>query len=140
MTVRCMHGIGCESEIFLGRNSELEHLCEAIRKRESVLVWGASDSGKSTLVARALGANYRNEWPNGASAQRAREVREMFFVESLTDSQKIHCSGRSSAPRPVMEHRFPIGSTNKQACVCAVCCTGQQARVNTGFSWKIWPR
>jgi len=43
-----------ESGVFLGRKNELSRLCEAIRKRESLLVWGASDSGKSMLVARAM--------------------------------------------------------------------------------------
>jgi hypothetical protein len=43
-----------ESGVFLGRSRELARLREAIRKRESLLVWGGSDSGKSALVARAL--------------------------------------------------------------------------------------
>jgi hypothetical protein len=51
---RLMHGVALESRVFLGRKNELSRLCEAIRKRESLLVWGASDSGKTVLVARAL--------------------------------------------------------------------------------------
>jgi len=46
--------LALESGAFLGRKIELSRLCEAIRKRESLLVWGASDSGKTALVARAL--------------------------------------------------------------------------------------
>jgi len=38
----------------LGRQSELVRLNEAIRKRESLLVWGIPDSGKSALVAGAI--------------------------------------------------------------------------------------
>jgi len=46
--------ISKEGEIFLGRQHELARLQDAIRKRESLLIWGASNSGKSALVARAL--------------------------------------------------------------------------------------
>ena len=48
------HDVAHGSGVFLGRRSELSRLCDAIRKRESLLVWGASDSGKTALVARAL--------------------------------------------------------------------------------------
>lgn len=43
-----------ETGTFLGRQTELARLQEAIRKRESLLIWGASNSGKSVLVARAI--------------------------------------------------------------------------------------
>jgi hypothetical protein len=43
-----------EAGPFLGRQSELARLEEAIRKRESLLIWGACDSGKSTLTCRAI--------------------------------------------------------------------------------------
>jgi hypothetical protein len=46
--------VALDSGVFLGRKNELCRLCEAIRKRESLLVWGASDSGKTVLVTRAL--------------------------------------------------------------------------------------
>jgi Cdc6-like AAA superfamily ATPase len=48
------HGIALESDVFLGRKGEISRLYDAIRKRESLLVWGASGSGKTALVARAL--------------------------------------------------------------------------------------
>lgn len=51
---RTTHDVVLESGVFLGRKTELSRLREAIRRRESLLVWGASDSGKTTLVARAL--------------------------------------------------------------------------------------
>src|SRR5580658_8392831 len=51
---RPIQDFALESRIFLGRKSELTRVCEAIRKRESLLVWGASDSGKTVLVTRAL--------------------------------------------------------------------------------------
>ena len=51
---RPMQDVAFESGVFFGRKNELSRLCEAIQKRESLLVWGASDSGKTVLVARAL--------------------------------------------------------------------------------------
>ena len=39
---------------FLGRETELSRLTQAIHKRESLLIWGVSDSGKSALVSQAL--------------------------------------------------------------------------------------
>lgn len=39
---------------FLGRQAEMNRLREAIRKRESVLIWGASDAGKTALVSKVL--------------------------------------------------------------------------------------
>lgn len=43
-----------ETGIFLGRQSELARLQEAMQKRQSVLIWGLPDAGKSTFVARAI--------------------------------------------------------------------------------------
>lgn len=48
--------IGRNRAVFLGRDGELERLRAAIRQRESLLVWGPRDSGKSALVARAISA------------------------------------------------------------------------------------
>jgi hypothetical protein len=53
-TARPMPDVALESGVFLGRRNELARMGEAIRKRESLLVWGAQDSGKTVLVARAL--------------------------------------------------------------------------------------
>jgi hypothetical protein len=47
-------GVALEAGIFLGRQNELVRLKEAIRKRESLLIWGVPHSGKSALLARAL--------------------------------------------------------------------------------------
>ena len=43
-----------ETVPFLGRQSEVTRLQEAIRKRASLLIWGDSGSGKSALVRRAI--------------------------------------------------------------------------------------
>ena len=42
------------SPCFLGRESELARLDQAIRKRESLLIWGAAGAGKSALVSEAI--------------------------------------------------------------------------------------
>jgi hypothetical protein len=39
---------------FIGRQAELQRLHEAIQKRESLLIWGSADAGKTTLVQQAL--------------------------------------------------------------------------------------
>jgi len=43
-----------ETGVFLGRHSELARLQEAMRKRQSVLIWGVAESGKRTVVTRAI--------------------------------------------------------------------------------------
>jgi len=46
--------INSDAAIFVGRQTELSKLGQAIRKRESLLVWGVPDSGKSALVSKAI--------------------------------------------------------------------------------------
>lgn len=43
-----------ETGVFLARQSEIARLQDALRKRQSLLIWGLPDSGKSVLVARAI--------------------------------------------------------------------------------------
>jgi AAA ATPase domain len=45
---------GTQSSPFLGRKQELARLAEAIRRRESLLIWGPRDSGKTAMVAEAV--------------------------------------------------------------------------------------
>ncbi len=87
---RSMLAVSAEAGIFLGRKSELARLQEAIRKRESLLIWGASNSGKSTLVARAL-SNLPERITrhcvcargNGAPREILREIAQGFVEDSL---------------------------------------------------------
>lgn len=53
-TLRASAATSVAGPSFLGREAELARLDQAIRKRESLLVWGDSDSGKSVLVSEAL--------------------------------------------------------------------------------------
>lgn len=50
------HSLSVKTEIgvFVGRQGELARLQEAIRDRQSLLIWGEPDSGKSALVLRAI--------------------------------------------------------------------------------------
>ena len=89
-----MLAFSAEAGIFLGRQSELARLQEAIRKRESLLIWGASNSGKSALVARAL-SNLPERITrrcvcacgNGAPQEILREIAQGFVEDSLFRSK-----------------------------------------------------
>jgi hypothetical protein len=43
-----------KTEIFIGRQNELARLHAAICKRESMLIWGSPDSGKTALVSQVI--------------------------------------------------------------------------------------
>ena len=91
-----MLAVSAEAGIFLGRQSELARLQDAIRKRESLLIWGASNSGKSALVARAL-SNLPERITrrcicargNGAPQEILREIAQGFVEDPLFRS-KFH--------------------------------------------------
>jgi len=86
--------VSAEAGIFLGRQSELARLEEAIRKRESLLIWGASNSGKSALVARAF-SNLPERIKrrcvcargNGAPLEILREIAQGFAEDPLFRSK-----------------------------------------------------
>jgi len=89
-----MLAVSAEPGIFLGRQSELARLEEAIRKRESLLIWGASNSGKSALVARAF-SNLPERIKrrcvfargNGTPQEILREIAQGFVEDSLFRSE-----------------------------------------------------
>jgi AAA ATPase-like protein len=91
---RSMLTVSAEAGIFLGRQNELARLQEAIRKRESLLVWGASNSGKSALVARAF-SNLPERTKrrcvfargNGTPQEILREIAQGFVEDSLFRSK-----------------------------------------------------
>ncbi len=66
-----------DREILVGRQGELRGLHEAIRKRESVLIWGPADSGKTALVKLAL-----DELPEDVR-------RQCFYLESPSSPQGL---------------------------------------------------
>jgi hypothetical protein len=89
-----MLAVSAEAGIFLDRQSELARLEEAIRKRESLLIWGAPNSGKSALVARAL-ANLPERITrrcicargNGAPQEILREIAQGFVEDPMFRSK-----------------------------------------------------
>jgi len=89
-----MLSISAEAVPFLGRQSELARLDDAIRKRVSLLIWGASHSGKSALVARTL-ANMPEKirrrcicaHGNGAPQEILREIAEGLVDDPLFRSK-----------------------------------------------------
>jgi len=60
-------------ERLIGRETETRRLHAALRKRQSQLIWGASDAGKSFLIAKVLAELPENErrkcicWAGAAS-------------------------------------------------------------------------
>lgn len=82
------------AETFIGRQSELARLQDAIRKRESMLIWGLPDSGKSELVLRAvsqLPATIRNQCVcatgNGSPQEILRSITQGFAEDPLFRSK-----------------------------------------------------
>jgi hypothetical protein len=51
MHMRCVNGL---LERLIGREAEVRHLHTAVRKRQSRLIWGASDAGKTFLIEKML--------------------------------------------------------------------------------------
>ena len=91
---RSMLAISAEAGIFLGRQNEQARLQDAIRKRESLLIWGTSNSGKTALVARTL-SNLPERITrrcicargNGAPQEILREIAQGFVEDSLFRSK-----------------------------------------------------
>jgi hypothetical protein len=49
-----MAAIGSLSDVLVGREQEIRRLRKAIQKRESQLIWGQSDAGKTFLIRQAI--------------------------------------------------------------------------------------
>jgi hypothetical protein len=83
-----------ETETFIGRSSELARLQDAIRKRESMLIWGLPDSGKSELILRAISqlpATIRKQCVcatgNGSPQEILRSITQDFAEDPLFRSK-----------------------------------------------------
>ena len=81
---------------FLGREAELARVERALRERESLLVWGLADSGKSELVCRAIERLPRRDvgWcvravGNGSPQEILRSIAKGFHRDRLFQS-KFH--------------------------------------------------
>jgi hypothetical protein len=94
-----------QPETLVGRREELRALCIAIQKRESRLVWGPMDSGKTALVTRVISnlpeAEQRNCvcWAGAASGRQLLS----YFVGQLYEKgdsyvrRKVHADGANDA-------------------------------------------
>jgi ABC-type polar amino acid transport system ATPase subunit len=76
-------------DLFLGRKEELRSLLAALHERESRLVWGPSDAGKSALIRKLFSELTESErrgcicWKGPAGKHLKREIRTIFEVSAL---------------------------------------------------------
>jgi hypothetical protein len=88
-------------ETLIGRKEELRVLLRAIQKRESRLVWGPLDAGKTTLIKKAISevpeAERRNciYWTGAASRRQllSHFVGRLYELGDLFVRKKVHADG-----------------------------------------------
>src|ERR1700733_9749398 len=88
-------------ETLVGRKEELRELRAAIQKRESRLVWGPTDAGKTTLIKKAISevpeAERRNciYWAGAASGRQllSHFVGRLYELGDLLVRKKVHTDG-----------------------------------------------
>lgn len=92
------------SDEWVGRQYEMQQLREAMKRRESLLIWGESDSGKTALVKRMIGQlpskmQQTCIWANGGATVRELlqelvrwlwENEDPLVVENWRASQASH--------------------------------------------------
>lgn len=92
-------------EVILGREAELRQLRIAIQKRSSRLIWGPPDSGKTTLIRRAIAGlpepiRKRCIYWSGAAAGRelaSHFVRGLYEVGDALVRKRVHADGAAGA-------------------------------------------
>jgi hypothetical protein len=85
-------------ERLIGRETEMRQLHAALRKRQSQLIWGASDAGKSFLIAKVLAELPENErrkcicWVGAASRRQLIEhlIRGLYLAGDPFVRKKVH--------------------------------------------------
>jgi hypothetical protein len=88
-------------ETLVGRERELRELLKAIQKRESRLVWGPLDAGKTALVKRAISelpeAERRNciYWTGAAGGRQllSNLVGRLYELGDVCVRKKVHAEG-----------------------------------------------
>jgi hypothetical protein len=90
-----------QNETLIGRKEELRELLAAIQKRESRLVWGALDAGKTALIKKAISevpeAERRNciYWTGAASGRQllSHFVGRLYELGDFFVQKKVHADG-----------------------------------------------
>jgi hypothetical protein len=89
----------------VGRKEELRALRSAIQRRESRLVWGPADSGKTSLIKEAISELSDNErescicWEGAATGRQllSRFVGQLFELGDPFVRKKVHTDGATGA-------------------------------------------
>jgi len=92
-------------ERMIGRESEMRSLRGALRKRQSRLIWGATDSGKTFLIAKTVAELPESErrkcirWSGPASRRQLTEhlVRGLYLAGDSLVRKKVHADGYNEA-------------------------------------------
>lgn len=88
-----------EAEIWVDRDAERARLHEAMRRRESLLLWGPADAGKSALVEKVLAELHKEKRRACLLANRAKSPRELLqqLVRQMFVSGNAHVQAKASA-------------------------------------------
>jgi hypothetical protein len=92
-------------ERLIGRESEMRRLQTALRKRQSQLIWGAMDAGKTLLIRKALSELSEGElrkcicWTGAASRRELVEslIRGLYLADDPLVRKKVHADGGTEA-------------------------------------------
>lgn len=92
-------------ERLIGRETEMRYLQTALRKRQSQLIWGAADSGKTFLIAKTLADlpdKQRHKcicWSGPASRRQLIEHlnRGLYLAGDPLVRKKVHADGHGDA-------------------------------------------
>jgi hypothetical protein len=92
-------------ERLIGRETETRQLHAALRKRQSQLIWGASDAGKSFLIAKVLAELPQNErrkcicWAGAASRRQWTEhlICGLYLAGDPFVRKKVHADRSTDA-------------------------------------------
>jgi hypothetical protein len=96
-----METLRAELEVMVGRELELRRLRTALRKRQSQLIWGAADAGKTFLIKNAISELPEHErrkcvcWTGPASRRQlvAHLIGELYLAGDPLVRKKVHADG-----------------------------------------------
>ncbi len=99
-----METLRAELDVLVGRELEMRRLRTALRKRQSQLIWGAADSGKTFLIKKSILELPEHErrrcvyWTGPASRRQlvAHLIRELYLADDPLVRKKVHADGARS--------------------------------------------